>query len=111
MRRTHDRDSWQAMTPKAVAEVVFSIAIALARAGCALAGGDAVPGELEALELPSALRRSEFRAPLDKPAIRALQSWLDDESFEVKWQTMLSSPLELLGGASSAFHADLASLP
>src|SRR5262249_27460794 len=44
-------------------------------------------------------------------AIRALQTWLDDASFEVKWQTMLSAPLELLGGASSAFHADLADLP
>lgn len=79
--------------------------------GCAQAGGGAASGELEALKLPSALRAKEFTAPLDKPAIRALQTWLDDASFEVKWQTMLSAPLELLGGASSAFHADLAGLP
>ena len=79
-------------------------------AGCAQAAGDAA-GELEALKLPSALRASEFAAPLDRPAIRALQIWLDDASFEVKWQAMLGAPLDLLGGASSAFHADLAALP
>ncbi len=84
---------------------------AAALAGCAQAGGDAATGALEALKLPSALKPKEFTAPLDKPAIRALQTWLDDASFEVKWQAMLSAPLELLGGASSAFHADLASLP
>jgi hypothetical protein len=88
-----------------------SIAVAVALAGCAQAGGDAPTGELETLKLPSALRPSEFAAPLDQPAIRALQTWLDDASFEVKWQAMVDAPLDLLGGASSAFHADLASLP
>lgn len=80
-------------------------------AACAQAGDGGAAGELETLKLPSALRRSDFSARLDKAAIRGLQTWLDDASFEVKWQTMLSAPLELLGGASSAFHADLASLP
>jgi Uncharacterized protein conserved in bacteria (DUF2252) len=91
--------------------LLASIGCAAALVGCAQAGGDAAAGELETLKLPSALRRSDFSAPLDKPAIRGLQSWLDDASFEVKWQAMLSSPLDLLGGASSAFHADLARLP
>jgi hypothetical protein len=88
-----------------------SIVVAVTLAGCAQAGGDAATGELETLKLPSALKPKELTAPLDKPTIRALQTWLDDASFEVKWQTMLSAPLELMGGANSAFHADLAVLP
>jgi len=78
--------------------------------GCAQAGGDEAVLENGSLKLPSAIKPSDFRQRLDKRAIRALQTWLDDAAFEVKFASMLTAPLELLGGASSAYHADLAGL-
>lgn len=52
-----------------------------------------------------------FAQPLDKAHIRALQTWLDDTAFEIKWTDMVASPINFLGGADSAFHADLPALP
>jgi hypothetical protein len=60
--------------------------------------------------LPAAIATGDFPHPLDKTFIRGLQTWLDDAAFETKWQGMLASPIDFLGGADSAFHADLASL-
>jgi len=64
----------------------------------------------EALKIRSALRATDFVHGLDKSSIRALQSWVDDDTFEAKWTSMLSAPLEFFGGADSAYHADLANL-
>jgi hypothetical protein len=85
-------------------------AVIAALVGCAQGGGDAADLEAGSLKLPSALQASEFRQPLDKAAIRAPQTWLDDAAFEIKFASMITAPIELLGGASSAYHADLASL-
>ena len=90
---------------------LIPMSLACALAGCAFAGGDPPSTALESLTIPSALQPSEFPTTLDKTSIRALQTWLEDASFEVKFASMLSAPLELFGGASSAYHADLATLP
>jgi hypothetical protein len=60
--------------------------------------------------LPAAIAAGDFPHALDKAFIRGLQTWLDDAAFETKWQAMLAAPIAFLGGADSAFHADLASL-
>ena len=93
--------------------LVATAALAGLLASCAAAGGDDDPmsGSFDSLKISSALRGSDFDAALTKASIRQPQTWLDDAAFEVKWESMLSAPIELLGGASSAFHADLAVLP
>jgi Uncharacterized protein conserved in bacteria (DUF2252) len=59
--------------------------------------------------LPPPIAPADFTHALDKAYIRALQTWLDDAAFDVKWASMIGDRVSLLGGASSAFHADLAS--
>lgn len=69
------------------------------------------PGGPDALAaFPAPLVPADFTGALDKPYIRGFQTWLTDPAFETKWQSMLLAPIELLGGASSAYHADLARL-
>ena len=70
----------------------------------ATADAAVVPGTL-----PPAIAPADFGHVLDKAYIRAPQTWIGDAAFETKWATMLTAPLELLGGADSAFHADLGS--
>lgn len=65
----------------------------------------------DAVKIPSALDASELTAPLDKASIRAVETWLDDATFDAKWASMLSAPIEFFGGADAVFHADLATLP
>ncbi len=80
-------------------------------AGCA--AGD--PGDLSStttdVKLHDALAPGDFTQPIDRASIRALQTWLDDATFDTKWTTMISAPIELFGGADSMYHADLATLP
>src|SRR5262245_54368050 len=59
--------------------------------------------------LPPPIMPGDFSHALDKAYIRSFQTWIDDAGFETKWTSMLTAPIEFLGGASSAFHADLAS--
>lgn len=59
--------------------------------------------------LPPPILQSDFDHALDRAYIRAPQTWLDDAAFAVKFTAMLATPIEFLGGADSAFHADLAS--
>ncbi len=59
--------------------------------------------------MPSPIAASDFDHALDKAYIRAPQTWLDDPAFDVKWTSILGAPIDLLGGANSAFHKDLAS--
>ncbi|HUJ62992.1 MAG TPA: DUF2252 family protein, partial [Kofleriaceae bacterium] len=61
------------------------------------------------LALPAAVEPADFDHPLDEAYIRGFQTWIDDAGFDVKWADMMTSPISLLGGADSAFHADLAS--
>lgn len=63
------------------------------------------------LKLPSALDSSEFDLRLDRSSIRALQTWVDDATFDAKWASMLQSPIDFFGATDSSFHHDLASLP
>lgn len=63
------------------------------------------------LKLPGALDSSEFDLRLDRSSIRALQTWVDDATFEAKWASMLQSPIDFFGATDSSFHLDLASLP
>jgi len=72
------------------------------------AAPDASP---DAPGFPAPLAPGDFAQPLDKAHIRALQTWLDDATFDVKWTGMLATPIDFLGGADSAFHADLPVLP
>jgi hypothetical protein len=58
---------------------------------------------------PAPIALGDFPHPLDKPFIRGLQTWIDDPTFEVKWTAALATPIDFLGSADSAFHADLAS--
>jgi Uncharacterized protein conserved in bacteria (DUF2252) len=58
--------------------------------------------------LPAPVEPSDFANALDKAYIRNLQTWISDADFEVKWTAMLGSPIEFLGAANSAYHADLA---
>ena len=58
--------------------------------------------------LPPAITAADFPQVLDEAFIRAPQTWLGDDAFAVKWTNMLTSPIALLGGANSAYHADLA---
>ena len=58
---------------------------------------------------PPTIQPADFDHVLDEAYIRAPQTWIDDDGFAVKWTTMLDTPLDLLGGADSAFHKDLAS--
>jgi hypothetical protein len=60
---------------------------------------------------PTPLDASELGQPLTKAGIRALETWVDDATFEAKWTSMTSAPIEFFGGADAAFHADLATLP
>jgi hypothetical protein len=60
---------------------------------------------------PAPLADGDFARPLDKAHIRAPQTWIDDAAFEVKWAAMKATPIDFLGGADSAFHADLPALP
>jgi|GEM_PF-3288421 len=88
------------------------LAVPLVLCGCAIAGNDdPMSATAEEVKLSSALVDADFTRPLDKAAIRAPQTWLDDAAFEVKWTTMMTAPIELLGGADSAYFADLATLP
>lgn len=59
--------------------------------------------------LPAPIAASDFTHPLDKAYIRGLQTWIDDVTFELKWTAMHADAISFLGGADSAFHADLAS--
>jgi len=63
------------------------------------------------LKVPAALTASELTLRLDKPSIRALQTWVDDATFELKWQAMLATPIAFFGATDSSFHLDLGSLP
>lgn len=76
--------------------------------GCASASTttDDAAVSAEALKLSSGLTASDFTGALDKASIRALDSWVDDPTFESKWTAMLASPIAFLGGASAAYHAD-----
>jgi Uncharacterized protein conserved in bacteria (DUF2252) len=65
----------------------------------------------EDLKVPSALQSKDFTQPLTKDSIRALQTWVDDATFELKWQAMLASPIEFFGASVSAYHHDLGSVP
>ena len=84
--------------------------LALALSGCAIGGADSLSSTSDDLKLPIALAAGELQLHLDKPTIRALQTWIDDATFELKWASMLDQPIEFLGGASSAYHADLGTL-
>ena len=68
---------------------------------------DAAPADAA---FPAAIQPGDFTHPLDKAYIRGLQTWLDDAAFETKWTAMLTSPIEFLGGADSAFHGDLSAI-
>ncbi|CAN5278995.1 hypothetical protein BH11MYX1_BH11MYX1_25990 [soil metagenome] len=59
--------------------------------------------------LPPPVQPGDFSHALDKAYIRSFQAWIDDPGFEVKWATMTTTAIDFLGGADSAFHADLAS--
>jgi hypothetical protein len=74
---------------------------------------DAPPSDLDGASDPlaSPLGPGDFTGALDKAYIRSFQAWLDDSAFETKWQDMLTAPISMLGGADSAYHADLARLP
>ncbi len=99
---------------------LLSTALLLAAAACAgdpnveanstSSTEDALKGNASLSSL-SSLQSSEFVHVLSKSSIRALQTWVDDTTFEAKWASMLSAPIEFFGGADSAYHADLASLP
>jgi hypothetical protein len=88
-----------------------SIAILFA-CGC---GEETPPPELvasaaESRIAPVPLEASEFGATLDRTSIRRLQFWIDDATFDAKWSSMLASPIDFFGGASSRFHAELAGI-
>lgn len=59
--------------------------------------------------LPPSIQPGDFSHALDKPYIRSFQTWIGDPGFDIKWATMMMAPIDFLGGADSAFHADLAS--
>src|ERR1041385_1850994 len=83
----------------------------IALAGCALGSGDATSSTDSDVKIGDALRLDAFTKPLDRASIRALQFWIDDATFDIKWTTMTSAPIEFLGGASSMYYRDLKSLP
>jgi len=91
----------------------MKLAVGLACA-CAACGGkpatsaDATPLADAPAPLPAPIGPGDFPRALDEAFIRAPQTWIDDAGFAVKWQAMLAAPIEYLGGADSAFHADLA---
>jgi Uncharacterized protein conserved in bacteria (DUF2252) len=91
----------------------LALAAALAFPACSSSAPSEAPASSsdEALKVPAALTAADFTAPLDKARIRALQTWLDDAAFEVKWASMLKTPIDFFGGSDSAFHADLATVP
>lgn len=85
--------------------------VALVAAACSSSHPSVTPDASPAdAGLPAAIVAGDFPHALDKAFIRSLQTWLDDAAFETKWRAMLASPIDFLGGADSAFHADLASL-
>jgi hypothetical protein len=87
---------------------------ALSLAAVACSGGandDPAASSDDALSASSALKASDFTQPITKESIRALQTWLDDATFDEKWQSMIGAPIDFLGGADSAYHADLGALP
>jgi len=91
---------------------VVALAAVLAVPACSGAASEDVSSASdEALKVPAALAPGDFPAPLDKAAIRGLQTWLSDAAFEVKWANMLKTPIDFFGGSDSAFHADLATVP
>ncbi len=65
----------------------------------------------EELKNPSALQADDFTSTLTKQSIRQLQTWVDDATFEVKWQAMLATPIDFFGSSVSAYWADLGSVP
>lgn len=67
------------------------------------------PSGVDAPMLPPPIAAADFDHPLDRAYIRAFQTWIDDATFGVKWSAMTKAPIDFLGGASSAYHADLAS--
>jgi hypothetical protein len=73
--------------------------------------GDPAASSNDELKLPDALAAQDFSQPMTKASIRALQTWIDDATFETKWAAMRGSPIEFFGSAVSAYHADLATLP
>jgi uncharacterized protein (DUF2252 family) len=86
------------------------VVFALALVACAKPHAqepDAAPPDAA---FPAAIQPGDFTHPLDKAYIRGLQTWLDDAAFETKWTAMLTSPIEFLGSADSAFHGDLSSI-
>jgi hypothetical protein len=87
-------------------------ALALLPVACATPTPEDSPSTTaEDLKIKSSIQPSELGLSLDKTSIRALQTWVDDATFEAKWTSMLSAPIEFFGGAASSFHADLATLP
>jgi hypothetical protein len=79
--------------------------------GCALAGGDHTSSTQDDVKLGQPLADGELTLTLDKPTIRAQQFWIDDATFDLKWTSMLSAPIEFFGGADSTYHTDLGALP
>src|SRR5262245_1972263 len=84
----------------------FMVCIALA--GCGGLNLSSTDGDVK---IPDALEPGEFTHPLDRASIRQLQFWIDDATFDLKWTSMTSAPIEFLGGASSAYYHDLRTLP
>jgi hypothetical protein len=77
---------------------------------CAIAGLDDLGSSTSEVKLPNPIQSGDLAGALDKPTIRALQTWVDDATFDQKWTAMLATPIDFLGGADSAFHADLANV-
>ncbi len=88
------------------------LAVLVLASACAAGSPDApISSTSEEVRLTPALVAGDFTRPLDKAAIRAPQTWLDDAAFETKWGSMIAAPIDLLGGADSGYFADLANLP
>lgn len=72
-------------------------------------GPDAAPVDASTISLPPPIDPSDFGHALDRAYIRSFQTWIDDAAFDTKWAAMVTARSAFLGGADSAFHADLAS--
>jgi hypothetical protein len=92
--------------------VKWFLLVLAACSGHGASGVDAPPGgDDDDCPFPPAIEPTDFAQPLDKAFIQGLQTWLDDPTFEVKWTAALAAPIDFLGSADSAFHADLATRP
>lgn len=98
-------DTWGGYT-----DAMRTCLLVLVLSGCAVSGEDNVSSSTGEVKLPASLAASELGLQLDKPTIRGMQTWVDDPTFELKWASMLGGPIEFLGGASAAYHADLGGL-